>query len=50
MGTVVICSDSTAGRATTEDISLTELLSPVTTKPDLIAALMKKSQMGPGGL
>ena len=44
MGTVVICSDSTAGRSKSEDISLTELLSPVTTDPESIAAAMKKAK------
>ena len=44
MGTVVICSDSTAGRSKSEDISLTELLSPVSTDPDSIAAAMKKAK------
>ena len=44
MGTVVICSDSTAGRSKSEDISLTELLSPVTTEPASIAAAMKKAK------
>ena len=44
MGTVVICSDSTAGRSTSEDISLTELLSPVTTKPEKIAQTMARAK------
>ena len=44
MGTVVICSDSTAGRSTSEDIALTELLSPVTTKPEKIAQTMARAK------
>ena len=44
MGTVVICSDSTAGRSKSEDISLIELLSPVTTDPESIAAAIKKAK------
>ena len=44
MGSVVVCSDATAGKSAAEDISLTEILSPVTTDPEKIANTLKQAQ------